>query len=83
MQSLHFGGSRFAGDGSGRDAIDRSNYGMKKATAMVAIGVTALTPYFQCSEWRGINWQVSAGSSPNGTGRCQRVGGSARSNSGK
>ena len=25
---------------------------------MVAIDAAALTPYFQCSEWRGINWQV-------------------------
>jgi hypothetical protein len=32
---------------------------MKKATAMVAISAAALTPYFQCSEWRGINWQNS------------------------
>jgi hypothetical protein len=27
-------------------------------TEMVAIGTAALTPYSQCSEWRGINWQV-------------------------
>lgn len=31
----HFAWSRFARNGSGRDAIDRSNYGMRKATATV------------------------------------------------